>query len=141
MFGQENVRVYLFEEFTSDPVATCRDIFNFLEVDPDFEPAIAIHNESRLPASPRLQFWLRNRAPRYLRFLPKKLRRGLIERLMTLNTRCGSTPQRDIESEQQLLERYRDDIHKLERLLDRDLSIWFSSQTVSTAKLEYVPLH
>src|SRR5205823_12515200 len=101
--------------------STVHEIFEFLAVDPDFEPTIAIHNEGRLPASPRLQFWLRNRAPRYLRFLPARFRRAIIDRLMTLNTRRGSTPQRDLESEQRLLERYRADIRKLEQLLGRDL--------------------
>src|ERR1700719_544118 len=65
-FGEDKLRIYIFEEFVKDPLATCRDIFTFLNVDPDFTPAIAIHNEARLPASPRLQFWLRNSGPSYL---------------------------------------------------------------------------
>jgi hypothetical protein len=139
-FGRDNVRVYLFEEFVADPRAICRDIFEFLEVDPNFEPEIAVHNEARLPASPRLQFWLRNSASRYLRFLPSKLRRAMIERLMNWNTRRGSTPKRDHESEQGLLERYRDDIQKLEQLLDRDLSVWLQEQPRAAAKRDYVSI-
>ena len=140
-FGPDSVRIYLFEEFAADPRATCHEIFEFLGVDPDFEPTIAIHNEGRLPASPRLQFWLRNRAPRYLRFLPARFRRAMINRLMTLNTRRGSTPHRDLESEQRLLERYRADIRKLEQLLGRDLSIWLREQTVAAPASDYVSLH
>lgn len=132
-FGRDNVRIYLFEEFAADPLATCRDIFEFLEVDPNFEPTIAIHNEGRLPASSRWQFWLRNRALRHLRFLPGKFRRGIVDRFMNLNTRRGSTPVRDRECERHLLERYRDDIRKLEQLLNRDLSIWTSEQPVLAA--------
>ena len=140
-FGPDSVRIYLFEEFAADPRATCHEIFEFLGVDPDFEPTIAIHNEGRLPASPRLQFWLRSRAPRYLRFLPARFRRAIVDRSMTLNTRRGSTPQRDLESEQQLLERYRADIRKLEQLLGRDLSIWLHEQTVAAPASDYVSLH
>jgi Sulfotransferase domain len=138
-FGRNNVRIYIFEEFANDPVGTCRDIFDFLGVDPNFRPAVAIHNESRVPASPRLQFWLRNRGPRYLRFLPGRLRRAIIERLMNLNTGRGSLPHRDTETERRLLERYRDDIRKLERLLDRDLSIWFNEQAARTP--DYASVH
>lgn len=124
-FGRDNVRIYIFEEFVKDPRVTCRDIFDFLNVDPNFEPKIAIHNEGRIPASPRLQFWLRNRAPDYLPFLPSTFRRKFLNRLMTLNTRLGSVPQRDADSEKKLLERYQDDIRLLEQILERDLSVWF----------------
>jgi hypothetical protein len=128
-FGKDSVRIYIFEEFVKDPLATCRDIFNFLNVDPDFKPAIVIHNEARLPASPRLQFWLRNSGPSYLAFLPSRLRRKFIDPLMALNTKRGSYPGRDTKTESELLERYRDDVHQLEQLIDRDLSLWLDGQT------------
>jgi hypothetical protein len=140
-FGNENVRIYIFEEFAKDPRAICRDIFNFLDVDPDFKPAIAIHNEARLPVSARLQFWLRNRASRYLPFLSSRLRRKFLERLMALNTKLGSTPQRDTETEARLLERYREDIRQLEQILERDLSFWFDKQALSKTSWGYVPVH
>ena len=124
-FGKENVRIYIFEEFVKDPLAVCSDIFNFLGVDPDFKPQIAIYNEARLPASPRLQFWLRNRAPKYLSLLPSRLRRRFIDALIEINTRRGSPPRRDTEIEARLLDRYRDDIRRLEQILERDLSLWF----------------
>jgi hypothetical protein len=136
-FGKENVRVYLFEEFATDPLAICRDIFEFLDVDPKFRPKIAVHNEAQIPASPRLQFWLRNRARHYLPFLPSAIHRRIIECLLNMNTRLGTRPQRDFESEQRLIERYRGDIRKLEQLLDRDLSIWFSEQPAAI-KPDYV---
>ena len=137
-FGRDNVRIYIFEEFAADPRAICRDIFEFLEVDPDFEPTIAIHNESRIPASPSLQFWLRNRAPRYLFFLPARLRRKFLNSVMTLNTNRGSTPRRDATVEARLLERYRDDIRELERILGRDLSLWYEEETAAEPVSSYV---
>jgi len=73
--------------------------------------------------------------------LPARFRRAIIDQLMILNTRRGSTPQRDFESERQLLERYRSDICKLEQLLGRDLSIWLREQTVSASTSDYVSLH
>ena len=143
-FGPGNVRVYIFEEFAKDPHAICREIFNFLNVDPDFKPAIAIHNEARLPASARLQFWLRNRAPGYLPFLSSRLRRKFLDQLMALNTKLGSTPRRDAETEAPLLERYREDIRQLEQILERDLSFWFDQRRLSkkaSSASDYVPVH
>jgi Sulfotransferase domain len=137
-FGRDNVRVYIFEEFAADPRATCRDIFEFLDVDPDFEPAIAIHNEARLPASPRLQFWLRNHAPRYFFFLRSRLRRKMLDSLMALNTNRGSTPRREPEVEARLFERYRDDIRELERILERDLSVWLAGEKFAEPVPSYV---
>ena len=139
-FGKENVRIYIFEEFVRDPLATCSDIFNFLGVDPYFEPKIAVHNEARLPASPRLQFWLRNRASKYLFFLPSRLRRRFIAALMAINTGRGFSPQRDTETEARLLDRYRDDIRRLEQLLDRDLSIWLEQEPRFVVKRDYVSI-
>jgi len=141
-FGRENVRIYLFEEFVEDPITICRDIFNFLDVDPTFRPTITVHNEARLPASASLQFWLRNKAPRYLRFVPAKLRRKFLGQLMMLNTRLGSAPRRDPETETHLLERYREDVAQLEQILDRDLSSWFDQRAPSkqSATADYVSL-
>jgi len=141
IFGRENVRIYIFEEFAKAPVAVCRDIFDFLGVNPEFEPTIAVHNEGRLPASTRLQFWLRNRAPRYLRLLPGRLRRKFLAQLMAFNTQRGSTPIPDPLIENRLLERYRDDIRELERILDRDLSFWFDPQTAAKAHSNYAAFH
>jgi len=138
IFGRDNVRIYLFEDFIADPRRICGDVFRFLGVDPNFQPEIAVHNEARIPAIPRLQFWLRTRAPRYLRFLPAKMRRELIARLMEANTRSGSTPARDLELEQRLLESYRTDIGKLEQLIERDLSLWLNEHLVAAPDSAYV---
>jgi hypothetical protein len=140
-FGKENVRIYIFEEFAKDPRAICRDIFDFLGVDRNFQPTITVHNEGRLPASTRLQFWLRNRAPRYLRLLPGRLRRKFLTRLMAFNTRRGSTPAPDPAAESRLLERYRDDIRELERILDRDLAFWLDQQTAAKPSSNYAAFH
>ncbi len=137
-FGKASVRIYIFEEFAKDPLAICGDIFNFLEIDPDFKPAIAIHNEARLPASPHLQFWLRNSAPGVASILPSKVRRKLVDALMQFNIRRGSAPQRDAEIEARLLERYRDDVHRLEQILQCDLPFWFNHLPVSKAVPDYV---
>jgi hypothetical protein len=128
-FGRQNVRIYIFEEFVQEPIAICRDVFEFLGVENAFTPKIEIHNEARLPASAGLQYWLRNRASSYLFFLPSRVRTKILERLMTANIGRGSTPSHDPAAEKALLDRYRSDISKLEQLLNRDLSVWYDGAT------------
>ena len=122
-FGADRVRVHLFEDFVRDPVAVCRDLFQFLEVDVDFSPTFSVNNEGRIPGSVPLQFWLRTKLP-YLRFLPGRFRENLPRRLMDWNVKLGHEPKAEKAVLEQLIERYRDDILKLEQLLQRDLSHW-----------------
>jgi hypothetical protein len=126
-FGPDRVRVYLFEEFVQQPLAVCRDIFEFLGVRADFTPQLAVHNQSRLPASIARQYWLRNQAPRVLRLAPKALRGRLIQRLMERNLRHGPAPRPGGELQAALLKRYEEDIRKTEELLRRDLSLWLKA--------------
>jgi hypothetical protein len=122
-FGRERVKVCLFEDFTQDPLATCRDIFGFLGVQTGFTPELEVHNQGRWPLSIRRQYWLRNKAWRRLWFIPKKLRRLAIQRLMERNLGPGS-PRPDQALQVDLLRRYEQDIQNTEKLLRRDLGIW-----------------
>lgn len=45
-FGRQQVHVVIFEEFVKTPGEHVRDIFAFLEADPEFAPQIAVHNPS-----------------------------------------------------------------------------------------------
>jgi len=54
----------------------------------------------------------------------------------------AGAPGETAETEAELLQRHRDDIHQLEQLIDRDLSPWFSEQTLkaSSSTPNYVSL-
>ena len=43
-FGRENVQVHIFEEFSKYPMETCKSLFSFLGVAPDFCPTLEKHN-------------------------------------------------------------------------------------------------
>lgn len=128
-FGNDNTRIYIFEEFVKKPLMVCRDIFEFLNVNPDFKPMLEVHNQARIPASVPLQYWLRTKAPRHFRFVPAELRRKLLLALTTFNTRQGWCPSHEQQLEKSLIERYRSDINQLERLIGRDLSVWYDRET------------
>jgi len=130
-FGRDRVRIYLFEEFVKDSQALCRDIFDFLGVERTFSPSIDVHNEGRRPLSVTLQSWVQSVAMgrktfHPLRLVPRPYRGTFIRRIKNVNARLGKKIHISPLLYQQLSQRYRPDITKLETLLGRDLSAWYS---------------
>ncbi len=126
-FSRERLRLYLFEDFTTDPVGVMRDIFAFLDVDPAFTPDMrhrynssggTIRNAALRSAWSRTAP-LRTRARRYV---PRALR----DRAFTLVTRNLEPVTLDPELRAELTALYREDIERLATLLDRDLSHWLN---------------
>jgi hypothetical protein len=123
-FGRDRVKVYLFEEFVKQPVPICQDAFRFLEVDPGFVPKIEVHNEGRAPESIALQYYLRAELLKAQHKPNQAAATQTLERLMEWNVSRGNKPQPDKQLLQALTDRYRQDIQRLESLLQRDLSAW-----------------
>lgn len=126
-FGREQLRIYLYEDYVSDPVGLMRDVFRFLGVDDSFVPDMsARHNESKLPRSRALQVFLTEprRAKNLLKpFLPARWSRSLGDRLRRQNLTRPTLP---AEMRRRLIEVYREDIVELQEMLGRDLSGWLS---------------
>jgi hypothetical protein len=128
-FGQDQVRVYLYEDLSDAPTATLRDAFRFLGVDDSFVPDVSIrHNVSGYPKYKALDELLRRpkRVKHALKMhLPARLRWRLSKAFDNLKTRNLVVPP-PVESEvrRQLMEVYREDVLKLQDLICRDLSGW-----------------
>lgn len=129
-FSMDQMLFVLFEDFVEEPGEELTRILEFLEVDPhfDFRTKEISKNPSRMPISTRLQ-----------RFISTHLRaevdEGLCKRaslyflrsfLNWLNhlVEMKETPQIGPEVRKELVKYFRDDIVKLESLLDRDLGHW-----------------
>ncbi len=128
-FGRERIRAYLFEDFRDDPQAVLRDCMEFLEIDSGFVPthAPAPHVSGR-PRSRWIQT-LYNRARRtravLRRVVPSSMKRELQRRFAKMNLeRVPLSP----ELRGRLTAVYRDDISRLQDLLDRDLSLWLPDE-------------
>lgn len=119
LFSKEQVKFFLYEELQNDPLRVCREIFQFLNVDPEFVPKLGLHNAGATPLSIPLQFWLYNYRGRFE--LPERLNNAIKE----INLRLGSKDQRPKNLLNQLRARYSDDIKQLENYLQRDLSSWY----------------
>ena len=126
-FGRENVRVYLFEEFRKDPLKTCRDLYSFIGVDPDFTPGLEAQNVG-VDVRHRGLGKLVKAPPAPLKMASKVLPGGLVSGVKGMMTRLNTrpTPKLDEALRKELVERYRPDVLKLSALIGKDLTGWLA---------------
>ncbi len=123
-FPRDQMKVYLFEEFKRDPGRTMADLFAFVGVDANFTPDTAPqYNPANVPRSRVVNRLIYH--PAFIKttkaILPPAAY-SFARRVRQLNLSPPPRLRDDLRSE--LLEMYRDDIAKLEELLQRDLTIW-----------------
>jgi hypothetical protein len=128
-FDEDQIRIYLHEDLNDAAAFTLRDIFRFLEVDTEFIPDMSLkRNVSGRPKNETLDKLLRRQGPvkdALKLYLPAKLRWRLSRPYDTLkNMNLTKPPAVKPEVRQQLIEVYREDILKLQELMQRDLSQW-----------------
>ena len=123
LFPRENIRIYWYEDEWREPKRLLADLFRFLNVDPAFAPDTS-------------QRALERRAPRLIpmvyllkkydlweparRIIPAGLRPGI--RSAVFRRRASLVM--DAKDREYLVGYYRDDVRKLESLLNRDLEAW-----------------
>ena len=125
-FERQQIRIYLYEEWTDRPQQFLGDLFGFIGVDRSFTPELNIQrSEANVPGNQlRDNLLFRpNFIKKYLRlFLPAQLREKLFnawrKRLMI------TPPPLNADIRQQLTTLYRDDIFELQSLIGRDLTHW-----------------
>jgi hypothetical protein len=126
VFGYDAVRVYLFEDLVVDAEAVCRDVFSFLEVDPNYPIKVAkAYNPSGPSRSALLSKLIYERLSIKVpvkKVLPITIRRSVKEWLRAKNV--GSIPKMNPETRSRLQGVFRNDILRLEKLIGRDLSNW-----------------
>lgn len=125
-FDPAKLRFYLYEDLTDNPQALLRDIFTFLGVHPGFEPDMSVrHNFAGVPKNHKLHHLLRGAriwSPLYRTLVPPK-RRHRIRYALQKHT-LGPPPGMPIELRAALTAGYREDILRLQDLINRDLSHW-----------------
>lgn len=126
LFGRDQIRVYLYEDYIHDPLLVLKDIFSFLQVDETFHPDLVQLNVSGLPKSKNVDAFLtsRNILKSMLKSLiPQIFGRMLRNKIFRQNL---IRPEMSAEIRRALLAEYRTDILSLQDLLGRDLGIWLS---------------
>lgn len=128
VFGRDNVKVIIFDDFAEDTIAVVRDVFRFLGVDDAFAPAIEVHNKGNWLRNPGVKRFLKGH-PRIARLvnrtIPGSLRHKAGDLLLKVKGGAVERPQRmKPETRSRLCDEFRPEVQRLSELLGRDLSHW-----------------
>lgn len=123
LFPRDRIRIYWYEEAWRQPANLLSDVFQFLDVDAEFQPDFSQRShQRRAPRLVGLHHFLKRSG---LWYPLKALVPGrLISSLRHVAFRRGRSLTMEPRDRRYLVDYYRDDIHRLEALLDRDLSSW-----------------
>lgn len=124
-FDRQQIRVYLFDDLKLDPLSIIHDAFEFLNVNSSFVPDLSHKNVSNNPKIKFLQNIVNGKSQVRAfskTVFPKELRTAVANRIRGWNSKEFPKMPQDVRK--RLVEDYRSDIFKLEKLIDRDLSHW-----------------
>lgn len=129
IFDPGQIKVVLYDDLVKNTEYLMKNIFEFLDVDSTFVPDTSARpNVSGFPKNSGFHkfmyrlFMEDNPIKQISRIIfPKKLRRDVMVNMRLLNLEKKKMP-KDIRSE--LTDLFREDITKLEKLINRDLSFW-----------------
>lgn len=132
-FPPEQVRIYLYEKFALDAITVCKDVFTWINVDPQFQPkTMKIHNQgqrqfSSLFAKVLLQLRRETNPIKILAksVLPYSLFSTIGSRLMQSNLRSDKMDCPDERTQEYLKRFFKPHNKKLERLTEIDLKHWY----------------
>ncbi|MCI0635790.1 MAG: sulfotransferase, partial [Actinobacteria bacterium] len=123
-FDAGQIRVCLYDDLQTEPASLLRGLYEHLGVDASFAPDLGTRfNPRRRPP----------KHPGFNRFVsraPVRALRGLVPDAWRARAKARARRRSDVPLEfpaatrRMLLDLYRDDIARLERRIDRDLSVW-----------------
>ncbi len=125
----EHTAVFLFDDLRSDPLGLMRDLFRFLQVRPSFVPDMSVrYNVSGIPTGrlARTVFRKRPALIRAKRAMPPAIQNWLDRVIEPARAARLDAPPLNPDTRQRLAMRYEEDVGKLAKLIDRDLSGWLA---------------
>ncbi|MEM6553556.1 MAG: sulfotransferase domain-containing protein [Planctomycetota bacterium] len=118
LFPHDRFRFFLFDDIKHDAAAVAREIFEFLDIDPDVPvDASKRYNVNTLTRSQPLDTLLQKQK------VKKLVPNAILQCLHNLNT---YKPQLSPQQHRELQDLYREDIKRLAKLIDRDLTHWLN---------------
>ncbi|HIK32235.1 MAG TPA: sulfotransferase [Oscillatoriales cyanobacterium M59_W2019_021] len=131
-FDPSQIKIYLYEDLVSDNEKLVRDMFRFVGVDETFTPDTSQrHKVSGIPKNRMLHDLVMTQNP--IRSFAASILRPILsdqtrDRIRNrINKKNAERPTLSPELRQEAIAIYRDDILKLQDLLDRDLSAWLKN--------------
>lgn len=126
VFGREQVRVILFDDFIKDTPGAYRKTLEFLGVDPTFQATLEVVNAAK-PVALGINRFLAHR-PRLRSaihcLVPASVQRKVIDTLPKFAKTIDRPNKIDPELKRRLQPMFREDVQRLGELLGRDLSHW-----------------
>lgn len=130
-FPREQFFFVWFDDIRHRPETLLSEVYSFLGVDPSYRPRGMVEKsnparQSRIP-------WLQNAIRRLHYFMVsiglsgmiKSLKRaGMKDLVMAINSKPIKKEPMPKEVREYIIQQVRDDVHQLEKLLDKDLSHW-----------------
>ncbi|NEQ38135.1 MAG: sulfotransferase [Okeania sp. SIO3I5] len=131
-FGQEKLKIFLYDDLTKDSVKMMQEIYRFIGVDDTFNPDTSKRKQSAaVPKNQTLNNLLQTRNPIRTAIsstlklaMSLEMRQKLRSGLVNLNSGGKELQPLSSEERQLLTDFYREDILKLQDLIQRDLSSW-----------------
>lgn len=127
-FGEERVKIILYDDFSKDTEAVYKDVLSFLDVDPSFTPSLEVINSNRHVRNVLLHRIVRTPSTpiRALAraLVPSSLRPWVAETIVGFNSERAPREPLQAELRQRLTRELAPDIESLGRLLGRDLTHW-----------------
>lgn len=124
IFPKDRIKIYLFEEFRKEPARIVADLYEFLGVATNFVPDTSTrHNPAGIPKIRLLNqlFFHPTLINMAKSVIPENIQ-GMAKRVQQQNLKAA--PKLPAELRAELLNHYREDILKLQELVDHDLSVW-----------------
>lgn len=119
LFPRNQISIHLYEDYQQDPRVMMKDIFCFLEVEPDFTPDMTErHMQARVPKSWAAKRWMKQLGVWNLAraLAPKSIKKMVFQKREAM--KLGSVDRA------RLVDYYRADVESLSPLLNRALTHW-----------------
>ena len=119
IFSKDQLKVIIYEEWINNTRQTLKDLYQFLEVDDSFEIDSRIYYQAAKPLWPRIRPESNLRKLKNIIPTMALMKINEIKNFITPDIQKLQTIERNIMNDW-----YRDDVYNLQKLLQRDLSIW-----------------
>ena len=134
-FGKEKIKVFLYDDLCDNAQGFMSEMYKFIGVDQNFVANVSKKTQqAKIPKNQAINNLLqrknplRNLAANALKIvMPLDARQKLRSRLVNLNSQDKSQVPLSSEERQKLIELYREDILKLQDLINKDLSYWLNN--------------
>ncbi len=141
LFGENNVKIIIFEDIEDDPWGVISNLYSFLNINPNFKPKI-LYQKKNVTGEKKFRFPALNIfILRLNRFLKKydtwrRINKEYIKRFCVyinrkFNIKKSNPKKREDgkstiskDTRKELRKIFREDIKKLEKLIERDLNFW-----------------